>query len=70
MEFDVKMMLLLLPIVLIHLSLAIWSLTDWLKRKQFNVFPRMIWLFVFLFIQLIGPLFYLLFGRKDEDHSM
>lgn len=68
MDFSPKLILALLPIILINISLVIWCFVDWWKREKFRYFPKMVWLIIFLFIQLIGPVSYLLFGRDHDSN--
>jgi hypothetical protein len=56
---------LLAPLVLIQVGLLVVALVD-LARRQATRGPKWLWLIVILFIQLIGPLAYFLFGRSDE----
>ncbi len=64
---DVKFYLAVLPIVVINLSLVIWSVVDWSKRKKFKLLSKNIWLLLILFIQLVGPILYLVAGRDLEN---
>jgi len=64
---DSTMILLLLPLVALEIILKILCLRDWLKRESFNGLNRTGWLIVFLLINLIGPVAYLVYGRKDND---
>lgn len=70
MEFSLKLVLALLPLVIINLTLIIWCLFDWLKREKFKLLPKIAWLFIFLFIQFIGPLFYLFYGRNNDSNTV
>jgi len=54
------------PLLLLELGLKVICLRDWLKRDNFNGFGKIAWLLLFLFITLLGPLAYLIYGRKDH----
>lgn len=56
----------LLPVLAIQLGLMIWGLWD-LTRPQRVVrgLPKAVWAVIILFIGIIGPVVYLLFGRED-----
>jgi hypothetical protein len=61
-----KIVILLSPIVVINLLLIITCLLDWYKRKNYRYLNKVLWLFIFLFVQLIGPALYLILGRDDD----
>jgi hypothetical protein len=60
-----KYLPLLIPILLIELGLLIVALVDLLKRPQTNG-PKWLWVVLIVFIQIIGPIVYFIFGRKEE----
>jgi Phospholipase_D-nuclease N-terminal len=64
---DTKLILALIPLALINLGLIIWCLVDWLKREHFRLLNKWIWLLIFLFIQYLGPVLYLILGRDHEN---
>ena len=68
MEYGVKFYLAILPILLINVSLVIWSVMDWIKRKNFKMMSKNVWLVLIFCVQIIGPVLYLLVGRDlDND---
>jgi hypothetical protein len=54
---------LLIPVVLLELGLMIFALTDLLRRKRTKG-PKWMWAII-IFIQIIGPVIYLLVGREE-----
>lgn len=56
----------LLPVILAELVLAVTALIHVLRHDEFKVGNKIIWVLVVLFIQIIGPIAYFLFGRGDE----
>lgn len=68
MKFDLKFIAAIVPIVILNVVMIIWCLSDWRKRKEFRYLERYVWLIIILFIQIIGPLVYLLVARKDENN--
>lgn len=60
----------LLPIVFLNLLLIGVALFDWFKRKDLITSPY-IWLVAILLIQSLGPILYLVIGRKviRNDYS-
>lgn len=66
MEMLREYFLLLLPLFLINLALVAVALVDLVKRKQVPGGSKWLWGAVIVFIQYLGPLLYLVFGRKEE----
>ncbi len=64
---DTKLIIAVIPLVLINLGLIVWCLIDWIKRKHFRFLDKWVWLPVFIFIQYIGPVLYLIIGRDHEN---
>jgi hypothetical protein len=66
MDTDIlmKYLPLLIPVLVIELALLIAAFIDIIRREQTRG-PKWIWLIVILF-NLIGPIVYFLFGRKEE----
>ncbi|NOZ51476.1 MAG: PLDc_N domain-containing protein [Chloroflexi bacterium] len=54
----------LIPIVLLELALVVFALVD-LRRRPNTKGPKWAWALVILFVNLIGPILYLLFGREE-----
>lgn len=67
MNPDFKLYLAVIPVVLLNLVMVIWCISDWYKRKNFRLLDKKVWIFIILFIQLFGPLAYLLAGRGDDN---
>ena len=59
-----------LPIILFNLLLIGVALYDWFKRKELIVAPY-IWLVAIILLQLLGPILYLVIGRRmiQNDYS-
>jgi len=55
---------LLIPIALIQLALLVVALVDWARRERTKG-PKWVWLLVILFVNIIGPIIYLLAGREE-----
>jgi hypothetical protein len=62
-----ELVIAVVPLVLINLALIAWCLVDWSKRKSFRYTNKWVWLFIFLFIQYLGPAIYLIIGRDHEN---
>ncbi len=61
----VRLLPLFAPLVLIQLALLVAALID-LARREATRGPKWVWLIVVLFVSLVGPLAYFLFGRREE----
>jgi len=64
-----EMILLLAPLVVMELILKAVCLKDWMKRESLNGLSRTAWLLVFLFVNLLGPMAYLVYGRKYHGND-
>ncbi|RKQ31395.1 PLD nuclease N-terminal domain-containing protein [Oceanobacillus halophilus] len=51
------------PLIFIQGILLIFAIIDWAKAEDTNG-PKWLWFFVIIFVNIIGPVAYFLFGRK------
>ena len=65
MEILTKYLPLLIPILIIQLALIIFALVDLARREQTRG-PKWVWVLIILFVNLIGPIIYLLAGREED----
>ena len=56
----------LIPIIILEIGLMIYSLRHVLKHGRYKFGSRTMWILIFVFIQIIGPILYLTIGREDE----
>lgn len=56
----------LIPILLIQFALAITALVHVLKHPNYKFGNKIMWVLIVLFIQIIGPVVYFVFGRGEE----
>ena len=56
----------LLPVIILEFILAITALIHVIKHPNYRFGNKAIWIIVVLFIQIIGPIFYFIFGRGEE----
>ena len=61
-----QLIALLVPLVVIQVSIQIFALRDLIKRRQVVGNNKWLWAAVILLGGLLGPLVYLLAGRKEE----
>lgn len=59
-----RLLPLLIPILIIQLSLMIYSLVD-LSRREITRGPKWLWVVLVVIGQLWGPILYLIVGRQE-----
>ncbi|MBN1954264.1 MAG: PLDc_N domain-containing protein [Anaerolineae bacterium] len=57
-------LLLLIPIAVLQVGLMLLALVDLLRRERTKG-PKWAWALAILFVNFIGPVLYLLFGREE-----
>jgi hypothetical protein len=55
----------LLPVIVLQLILVITALVSLFKQEQTNG-PKWLWTIIILFINIIGPVLYFIFGKKER----
>jgi hypothetical protein len=58
---------LLIPIIILEIGLLVWALLDVIKRdnKQVTGGNKVVWILVIVLVNIIGPIVYFIFGRKE-----
>jgi heme/copper-type cytochrome/quinol oxidase subunit 4 len=56
----------LIPLVVIQIILLITALLHLNKHPHVNIGNKNLWIFVIIFLNIIGPVLYFLIGRGDE----
>ncbi len=56
---------LLIPVAIIQLGLLIVALVDVLRRPRVRHLPKWGWILIIVFVNLIGPIVYLIAGREE-----
>ena len=56
----------LIPVILVELALAVTALVHVLRHPRYRFGTKAMWVLVVLFIQIIGPVAYFVFGRGEE----
>lgn len=64
METLIELLPYLIPVIVLQYALTIIALVDVIRRERTRG-PKWAWILVILFINLIGPVVYLLFGREE-----
>ncbi|MGI2336385.1 MAG: PLD nuclease N-terminal domain-containing protein [Dehalogenimonas sp.] len=60
---------LLIPIFIIEMVLVVIALMDLYKRKRVKGESKVVWALIIIFIQLIGAIVYLVWGRHGESEE-
>ena len=55
----------LVPVLIIQLALLVTALVDLIRRPHTRG-SKWVWALVIIFINIIGPILYFIFGRVDE----
>ena len=70
MEEDLKvitdMLPFLIPVLIVELALMVVALVDLLKREYYKSEVKIVWAIVIVIFGIIGPIVYLIFGRKER----
>ncbi len=56
----------LIPIIILEIGLMVYSLRHVLKHDRYKFGSRTMWILIVVFIQIIGPILYLIIGKEDE----
>lgn len=56
----------IIPLAVIQLGLMLTAVIHIMRHDNYRVGSRALWLVVSLFINIIGPVLYLVIGRGDE----
>ncbi|KRL96758.1 PLDc N-terminal domain-containing protein [Liquorilactobacillus satsumensis] len=57
---------LFIPLVLLEVGLMLAALIHALRHSHYRFGNRVFWIVVILFIQIVGPLTYFVFGRGEN----
>ena len=66
MDVLVEYLPFLIPLIIIELILAITALIHVLRHPHYKFGNKPFWIVVVLFVQIIGPIVYFIFGRGEE----
>ena len=58
---------LLIPVLIIQLTLAITALVHVIRHPHYRFGNKPVWIAVVLFVQIIGPFLYFIFGKGEEE---
>ena len=55
----------LIPLFLIQIGLMIAALVN-LRKQEVTRGPKLMWVFIIVFVNMIGPIIYFIVGREEE----
>ena len=67
METVIQMLPYMVPLIVLEVVLLVVALVDLAKRKHVTGGNKIIWVLVTVCIHIIGPVTYLIAGRKEES---
>lgn len=63
---DSQMVLIVAPLVVLQLGLLIWALYDLTRAdRKVRWDSKILWALIIIFISIVGPVLYFLFGREE-----
>lgn len=63
-----EILLMIIPLVILQLSLAIYCIFK-IRREGVGNLSPLAWILIVLFLNMIGPIAYLLVGRPNHDYD-
>ncbi|MDY6825976.1 MAG: PLD nuclease N-terminal domain-containing protein [Bacillota bacterium] len=54
------------PFLVLQILLMVWAIIDLIRRREVKGLPRWAWILIIVFINIFGPIIYLVFGRGEE----
>jgi len=61
-----EMLPFLIPLALLQIALMVIALVDLVRRKRVKGDSKILWAVLIVFVNIIGPIVYLLLGREEE----
>ena len=53
------------PVIALNYIIVIWALIDLVRRENVKYISKLLWGVIIVFVNLIGPIAYLAFGRGE-----
>lgn len=60
-----ELVAILLPLAAIQLGLMVWAFVDLSRRRHVRGGSRLLWVFIILLVNIVGPIVYLVWGRNE-----
>jgi hypothetical protein len=59
----------LIPLFILELALLVVAILDVARREHVRGNSKVLWILVIVLVNIIGPIVYLLFGRKENGND-
>ncbi|MDI6453260.1 PLDc N-terminal domain-containing protein [Peloplasma aerotolerans] len=69
MEKFIELLPLIIPLLLVQVVLVVYALLVLKKTKRVRGESRLLWILIIVFLNLAGPIIFLIYGRLDDDSS-
>ncbi|WP_161879152.1 PLD nuclease N-terminal domain-containing protein [Alkalibacterium sp. MB6] len=56
----------IIPLLILQLILLVTAIVHLVRNDRLDQANKIIWALVIVFVNIIGPILYLVFGRKDD----
>lgn len=56
----------ILPLIILQLILLVTAIVHLVRNDRLSQSNKIIWALVIIFVNIIGPIIYLIFGRKED----
>ena len=56
----------IIPLIIAELALAVTAFIHVIRHPHYRFGNKIMWSFIVLFIQIIGPIIYFVFGRGED----
>lgn len=60
------LLVVLWPLLLLQFLLFLWAIIDLIRRRSVKALPKWAWALIIIFVNIFGPIIYLVFGRGEE----
>lgn len=62
---DTQTLIMILPLIILQLTLMIVALVHILRHDNYKTGNRILWIFIVIFLNLLGPILYFAIGRGE-----
>ncbi|WP_179134431.1 PLD nuclease N-terminal domain-containing protein [Oceanobacillus timonensis] len=66
-QFLMDHLALLIPLIILQFTLMITALIHVIKHPNYRFGNKGMWIVIVVLLQIIGPVFYFVFGRGDNE---
>ncbi|MCI2170746.1 PLDc N-terminal domain-containing protein [Schleiferilactobacillus perolens] len=56
-----------IPLIILELALMVTALVHVLRHPHYRFGNKVMWIIIVVFIQIIGPIVYFVFGRGEDN---